>query len=126
MRLWPARGIVCGSVGENLTLLLNVYNDGLEIDEVEAHIDFDTNHLRVASVQPGAALDVITQNTFDNAAGTIDFRAVGILAASYPKSTGQPGWDARADFDRSGIVNISDFGLLAVNFLKMSPVTVTP
>ncbi len=27
-------------------------------------------------------------------------------------------------FDSNGIINISDFGLLAVNFMKMSPVEV--
>jgi hypothetical protein len=38
---------------------------------------------------------------------------------------GEPGYDDRADFDRNGIINISDFGLLAVNFMKMSPIEVT-
>ena len=31
----------------------------------------------------------------------------------------------RADFDRNGIVDISDFGLLALNFMKYSPVGCT-
>ncbi len=48
----------------------------------------------------------------------------GILAASYGKSTGDPGYDARADFDRSGIVNITDFGLLAANYGKSAPIVI--
>ncbi len=45
---------------------------------------------------------------------------------AFMKSKGQAGWDVRADFDRNGIINISGFGLLAVNFMELSPVTVTP
>ncbi len=33
-------------------------------------------------------------------------------------------WNEFADFDRNGIVNISDFGLLAVNFMQTSPIQV--
>ncbi|MDD5093806.1 MAG: Ig-like domain-containing protein [Dehalococcoidia bacterium] len=50
-----------------------------------------------------------------------DFR---ILAASFMKSTRDADFDPRADFDRNGIVDISDFGLLAVNYMKTSPVEV--
>lgn len=57
----------------------------------------------------------------DNIINILDF---GILAASYGKSLGIAGYDARADFDRSGLVNIIDFGLLAVNYGKTAPVIV--
>ena len=48
----------------------------------------------------------------------------GILAVSFMKTEGEPGYDARAGFDRDGVISISDFGLLAVNYMKMSPVDV--
>jgi hypothetical protein len=48
----------------------------------------------------------------------------GILATSYGKSKGTPGYNAMADFDRNDIVNIFDFGLLATNYLKMAPIEV--
>ncbi|MDO8491893.1 MAG: dockerin type I domain-containing protein, partial [Dehalococcoidia bacterium] len=50
----------------------------------------------------------------------VDF---SILASSYLKSTGQTGYDARADFDGTGQVNSLDFSLLAANYLKSSPQT---
>jgi hypothetical protein len=48
----------------------------------------------------------------------------GILATSYGKSKGNAAYNAMADFDRNDIVNIFDFGLLATNYLKMSPIEV--
>jgi hypothetical protein len=47
-----------------------------------------------------------------------------LLATSYGKSKGQPGFNSMADFDRNDIVNIFDFGLLATNYLKMGPIEV--
>jgi hypothetical protein len=40
------------------------------------------------------------------------------------KSQGNVGYNPMADFDRNNIINIFDFGLLATNYLKMSPVEV--
>ena len=34
-------------------------------------------------------------------------------------------YDAGADFDRNATINASDFGLLAVNYMKMCPVDVS-
>jgi len=55
----------------------------------------------------------------------INISDFGILAVSYMKTEGEPGYDCRADFDCNGIINISDFGLLAVNYMKMCPVDVS-
>jgi hypothetical protein len=55
----------------------------------------------------------------------INISDFGILAVSFGKIDGQPGYDARADFDCNGIINISDFGLLAVNFAKMAPMEIS-
>lgn len=49
----------------------------------------------------------------------------GILAVPFTKTEGEPAYDARANFDRNGIMNISDFGLLAVNYTETSPIDVS-
>lgn len=41
-----------------------------------------------------------------------------ILAGSYGKTTGQVGFEASADFDRTGQVNAYDFSLLAASYFK--------
>jgi len=41
------------------------------------------------------------------------------------KTEQEPDYDARADFDCNGIINISDFGLLAVNYMEMSPIDIS-
>lgn len=56
------------------------------------------------------------------ASGLLSFD-VGIRAGRI-EDTVSLGYDARADFHRNGIVNISDFGFLAGNFMQMSPVEV--
>ena len=55
----------------------------------------------------------------------INISDFGILAVSYMKMEGEPGYDPRADFDRNGIINIADFGLLAVNYMKISPIGIS-
>ncbi|MBN1191991.1 MAG: hypothetical protein JXA46_19725 [Dehalococcoidales bacterium] len=54
----------------------------------------------------------------------INIQDFGILAAAYGKNAGDDGYDARADFDRSGRINIADFGLLAVNYGRAAPVVI--
>ncbi len=51
----------------------------------------------------------------DNLVNITDF---SILAVAFGKSSGQPGYDARADFNGDTIINITDFSLLASNFGK--------
>ncbi len=49
----------------------------------------------------------------DNCVQLVDF---SILATSFGACTGDPGFDARADFDLSGCVVLVDFSLLSANF----------
>ncbi len=49
----------------------------------------------------------------DNVINITDF---SILAATFGKSSGVSGYDARADFNGDNAVNITDFSLLAANF----------
>ena len=41
---------------------------------------------------------------------------LSILAGTYGKSSGDPGFDARADFNNDGVVNIFDLSILASNY----------
>jgi len=80
----------------------------------------------VAISAPSAAVNMGTLLAGDaNCDGIINISDFGILAVSYMKAEGEPGYDCRADFDCNGIINISDFGLLAVNYMKMSPVDIS-
>lgn len=49
----------------------------------------------------------------DGGSGLLDF---GIFKATFGKSTGQPGYDARADMDCDGAVGLLDFGLFKAEF----------
>jgi hypothetical protein len=64
----------------------------------------------------------------DNRISVIDFN---ILKNAYGKSSGQPGYDDRADFSADHVLNSVDFTLLRTNFglvgaPEIEPVTVTP
>jgi hypothetical protein len=49
----------------------------------------------------------------NNCVAMVDF---SILATTFAKGLGTPGYDDRADFNQDAFVNISDFSLLATNF----------
>ncbi len=51
----------------------------------------------------------------DRQVNALDF---SILATTYGKSTSEPGWDARADFDETAQVNALDFSLLADSYFR--------
>jgi len=48
----------------------------------------------------------------------------GILAGAWQTSSGEAGYDRRADFDRNGEVNFSDLYLLCTNWLLAAPMVV--
>jgi len=54
----------------------------------------------------------------DNVVNITDF---SLLKASFGKSTGQAGYDRRAEFDGNGVVNITDFVLMKSNFGRWGP-----
>jgi hypothetical protein len=51
----------------------------------------------------------------DGAVGVPDF---GIFKASFGKSSGTPGYDARADLNCDGVVGVPDFGIFKAGFGK--------
>jgi 5-hydroxyisourate hydrolase-like protein (transthyretin family) len=55
----------------------------------------------------------------DNRVSGIDF---SILATSYNKRTGEPGFDPRADFSDDGRVSGIDFSLLSTNYNRSGPI----
>ena len=55
----------------------------------------------------------------DDRVSGVDF---SILATTYNKQTGQPGFDARADFNDDGRCSGVDFSLLATNYNRSGPV----
>ena len=54
----------------------------------------------------------------------INIADFSFLSGAYGKSSGEPGYNAGADFDGSGIVDINDFSLLAGNYNRRSPIEV--
>jgi len=56
-----------------------------------------------------------------NLSGFVDVSDFTILAGSWFKGVGQPGYDRRADFNGSGFVDVSDFTALAGNWFKSAP-----
>lgn len=53
--------------------------------------------------------------------GDVDYGDFLAFAASYLKSSGQPGYDREADFDCDGDVDYDDFLTFAANYLKSDP-----
>lgn len=53
-----------------------------------------------------------------NSDNRIDLADYVILSRCWLSSKSQAGYDARADFDRDGLVNVADLALLAANWLK--------
>ena len=53
----------------------------------------------------------------------IDITDFSIMVLSFNKPSTDPDYEVMADFNKDGIVNISDVSLLASNFGKNSPQT---
>jgi hypothetical protein len=49
-----------------------------------------------------------------------------ILSRWWLSSKSQVQYDARADFDRNGLINVADLRLLAANWLRTSSAEVSP
>lgn len=93
IRLVPSGTIV--SVGQILTLPIQIEAGGQPVDSAAAHIDFDPDYLQVVTVQKTKAVTItpaladlptVLQNAVDNDAGTIDYSA-GLLTGDPPTGT---------------------------------------
>jgi len=56
----------------------------------------------------------------------VNFDDYAILSKSWLASELQPEYDAKADFDRNGLINPADLYLLASNWLISSPIEISP
>jgi hypothetical protein len=61
-----------------------------------------------------------------NQDNTIDLDDCAALSAAWQAMKEQPQYDIRIDFDRNGLINAADLSLLAVNWLRSSPIEVQP
>ena len=61
-----------------------------------------------------------------NQDNTINLYDFAVLSMSWLASKTNGGYDARADFDRNGLINASDLWLLSANWLRTSPVQIVP
>lgn len=71
------------SIGDEFDLTIGLGCNGQPVNLASAFIDFDAAVLEVVSVTPGTTLTVPLQNSYDNQAGTIDFKA-GTFLTPYP------------------------------------------
>jgi hypothetical protein len=71
----------------NDTFTVNIQLSGPDsVRGASAYINFDKTKLQVQSITPGAALDTVLQNEFDNSAGAINYSA-GKLTGTLPTGT---------------------------------------
>jgi hypothetical protein len=56
----------------------------------------------------------------------VNFDDYAILSMCWLASKGQSAYNAMTDFDRDGLINMFDLSLLANNWLKSSPIEITP
>ncbi len=70
------------SINDTIKVLVNVENI-VNLIGVEIHLSFDTTVLEVVELNGGGFIkaDFVVQNTFDNAAGTIDYAVAQINSA---------------------------------------------
>jgi hypothetical protein len=71
------------NVGETFEIAINVQAGEQQVDSASAYLDFETTYLEVVHMTTGDHLDLTLDNSFDNAAGSIDF-AAGKLTAPFP------------------------------------------
>ena len=67
------------NLGANFNVAIEVQAGAQQVDGAAAHIDFDQSILQVVSITAGSSLPVLIQNTFSNAAGTVDYSAGNFL-----------------------------------------------
>jgi len=76
---------------------------------------------------PRSSIDMGTLPEGDaNQDNIVNIEDYAILSNCWMASQSQPEYDFRADFDRNGFVNSADLSLLTANWLRTSPVEITP
>ncbi len=76
---------------------------------------------------PNASVDLGTLLEGNaNRDNTINLDDCAILSVAWLALKDQAQYDIRADFDRNGLINAADLSLLAVNWLRSSPIEIQP
>jgi hypothetical protein len=77
------------------------------------------------AVQRGVA-ETLSYSAFDegdaNGDDVVDAADEALLRAGFGRAGGEPGFDARTDFDRDGLISILDFSLLTRSYSLRGPV----
>jgi hypothetical protein len=71
------------SIGQEFEVNILVKAGSQQVDGASAYLDFDPTYLEVVNMTPGDQLNLTLDNSFDNAAGSINF-AAGRLTAPFP------------------------------------------
>jgi hypothetical protein len=84
-----------------------------------------SRELNSVNLQRGVA-ETLQFDSFDegdaNGDDVVDAADDALLQASMGRASGEPGFDARVDFDRDGVISILDFSLLSRSYSLQGPV----
>jgi len=98
-----------------------------ERQSIQTATGIPASHIPQAIVSLGSAEVLATPLEGDaNGDNVVDLDDYVILSMCWRTSEGQVGHDPRADFDRSGVIDMADLCLLAANWLRISPVDIKP
>lgn len=74
------------SVGQGLTVTVEVQASTEQLDGAAAYLNFDPARLQTVGLTSGTSLPIVLQETYDNTAGHVDF-AAGTLTPPYASGT---------------------------------------
>jgi hypothetical protein len=91
-----------------------------EQKSIQAATGIPASHLPQAIVSLGSIAPSATLEGDANSDSRVDLEDYVILSRSWLSSKPQTAYDARADFNRDGLINVADLRLLAANWLRSS------
>jgi len=90
-----------------------------EQKSIQAATGIPASHLPQAIVSIGSLAPSVLLEGDANGDNRVDLEDYVILSRGWSSSKSQAAYDARADFDRDGHINVADLRLLAANWLRM-------
>ncbi len=88
-----------------------------ECKNIQAAVNLPASHIPQAIVSIGALAASASLDGDANQDHFVDLADYVVLSRCWLSSRSQAGYEARADFDRDGLVNVTDLALLAANWL---------
>jgi nitroreductase len=92
-----------------------------EQKSIQAATGIPASHLPQAIVSLGPLEPPLSLPGDANRDKMVDLADYSILSRCWRSSQAQVGYDARADFDGSGLIDVADLSLLAANWLRLAP-----